>query len=64
MDFPGRQVAGESVRRPVVFPPRLIDHEKDFQQGNANDGVEVRTDIPDEIVADAAGSLLAAGTAR
>jgi 3-dehydroquinate synthase len=28
------------------------------------DGVEVRTDVPDEIVADAAGSLLAAGTAR
>jgi shikimate kinase/3-dehydroquinate synthase len=27
-------------------------------------GVEVRTDVPDEIVADAAGSLLAAGTAR
>ncbi len=28
------------------------------------DGVEVRTDIPDEIVLDATGSLLAAGTAR
>jgi 3-dehydroquinate synthase len=28
------------------------------------DGVEVRTDVPDEVVADAAGSLLAAGTAR
>jgi shikimate kinase/3-dehydroquinate synthase len=28
------------------------------------DGVEVRTEVPDEIVADAAGSLLAAGTAR
>jgi shikimate kinase/3-dehydroquinate synthase len=28
------------------------------------DGVEVRTDIPDEVVADAAGSLLAAGTKR
>jgi shikimate kinase/3-dehydroquinate synthase len=28
------------------------------------DGVEVRTDVPDEIVADAAGSVLAAGTAR
>jgi shikimate kinase/3-dehydroquinate synthase len=28
------------------------------------DGVEVRTDVPDEIVADAAGSLLAAETAR
>ena len=28
------------------------------------DGVEVRADIPDEIVLDAAGSLLAAGTAR
>jgi 3-dehydroquinate synthetase len=28
------------------------------------DGVEVRTDVPDEIVAAAAGSLLAAGTAR
>ena len=29
-----------------------------------SDGVEIRTDIPDEIVADATGSLLAAGTAR
>jgi shikimate kinase / 3-dehydroquinate synthase len=28
------------------------------------DGVEVRTDVPDEIVADAAGWVLAAGTAR
>ncbi len=28
------------------------------------DGVEVRADIPDEVVLDAAGSLLAAGTAR
>jgi 3-dehydroquinate synthetase/shikimate kinase len=28
------------------------------------DGVELRTDIPDEVVAAAAGSLLAAGTAR
>jgi 3-dehydroquinate synthetase len=28
------------------------------------DGVDVRTDVPDDIVADAAGSLLAAGTAR
>jgi shikimate kinase/3-dehydroquinate synthase len=28
------------------------------------DGVEVRTDVPDGIVVDAAGSLLAAGTAR
>ena len=28
------------------------------------DGVEVRTDVPDEVVAEAAGSLLAAGTAR
>ena len=27
-------------------------------------GVEVRTDVPDEVVAEAAGSLLAAGTAR
>jgi 3-dehydroquinate synthetase/shikimate kinase len=28
------------------------------------DGVEVRTDVPDELVTEAAGSLLAAGTAR
>ena len=28
------------------------------------DGVEVRADIPDEIVLDATGSLLAAGSAR
>jgi 3-dehydroquinate synthetase/shikimate kinase len=28
------------------------------------DGVEVRTDVPDQVVADAAGSLLAAGTTR
>jgi 3-dehydroquinate synthase len=28
------------------------------------DGVEVRTDVPDDVVADAAGSLLAAGTTR
>ena len=28
------------------------------------DGVEVRTDVPDQVVSDAAGSLLAAGTAR
>jgi shikimate kinase / 3-dehydroquinate synthase len=28
------------------------------------DGVDVRTDVPDEVVADAAGSLLAAGTTR
>jgi shikimate kinase/3-dehydroquinate synthase len=28
------------------------------------DGVEVRSDVPDEVVVDAAGSLLAAGTAR
>jgi shikimate kinase/3-dehydroquinate synthase len=30
----------------------------------AADGVEVRSDVPDEIVVDAAGSLLAAGSAR
>jgi 3-dehydroquinate synthase len=28
------------------------------------DGVEIRSDVPDEIVVDAAGSLLAAGSAR
>jgi 3-dehydroquinate synthase len=28
------------------------------------DGVEVRSDVPDEVVVDAAGSLLAAGTTR